>query len=408
MGAHTPWVSTKWVRAPGGPYFHNSWFAFKKGQPLVTLIVTFDCVLWSAAVFRHCSALFSGLKSLLHNGCSWCICCFCIVISYCSIKIIENNKNYISEDTGLKRHVFSTKWVCIPPWSLQNGRACPHGLYFHVHVLFFFAQSSGSIDGDDVSYPLWFASVSTHSGVLLSGWSLYTMGVHCACVVCALLFNIVPVKSSNTDEDHLSIWYSNKKRFSLQNGFAWGTSYPEKVAIIPSGIILWNFHVLSCVWFLFFTKKVFWNSKRSPKVLYKMTPGVDVFPVCDFCSLQKGFLGIQRGHFEIQRGHPRFFTKWPLGIFRCPKIWPQFWLYWFILMVFFWQTVPLYKMGTLSFLNLCPTTKWDGPAKWGWTYPTCRNTLLGTPLGPLQNAPPPTPRGKLTGGSNACNTMLCN
>ena len=70
------------------------------------------------------------------------------------------------------------------------------------------------------------------------------MGVHCVCVVFALLFNIVPVKSSNTDEDHLSIWYSKKKRFSLQNGFAWGTSYPEKVAIIPSSIILWNFHVL--------------------------------------------------------------------------------------------------------------------------------------------------------------------
>ena len=35
-----------------------------------------------------------------------------------------------------------------------------------------------------------------------------------------------------------------KKWFSLQNGFAWGTSYPEKVAIIPSSIILWNFHVL--------------------------------------------------------------------------------------------------------------------------------------------------------------------
>ena len=36
----------------------------------------------------------------------------------------------------------------------------------------------------------------------------------------------------------------------------------------------------SCVWFLFFTKRVFgnskrslWNSKRSPKILYKMTPG---------------------------------------------------------------------------------------------------------------------------------------
>ena len=112
-----------------------------------------------------------------------------------------------------------------------------------------------------------------------------------------------------------------------------------------------------------------------------------VFRVCDFCFLQTGFLGIQRGHFEIQRGHPRFFTKWPLGIFRCPKIWPQFWLYWFILVVVFWQTVPLYKMSTFSFLNLCPTTKWHVPATWGWTYPTCINTLVGAPLGPLQNAP---------------------
>ena len=42
--------------------------------------------------------------------------------------------------TGLKRNVFSTKWVCIRPWSLQNGRACPHGLYFHVHVLLFRAK----------------------------------------------------------------------------------------------------------------------------------------------------------------------------------------------------------------------------------------------------------------------------
>ena len=50
----------------------------------------------------------------------------------------------------VKKNIFSTKWVCVPPWSLQNGRACPHGLYFHVHLLFFFAQSSGSTDGDDV------------------------------------------------------------------------------------------------------------------------------------------------------------------------------------------------------------------------------------------------------------------
>ena len=64
--------------------------------------------------FRHCSALFSGLKSLLHNGCSWCI---CIVISYCSIKVIENIQNYISEDTGLKEM-----------FSLQNGCAYPLGL----------------------------------------------------------------------------------------------------------------------------------------------------------------------------------------------------------------------------------------------------------------------------------------
>ena len=93
----------------------------------------------------------------------------------------------------------------------------------------------------------------------------------------------------------------------------------------------------------------------------------------------------ERGYgFQDQQ---RFSTKWLLEVFRCPKIWPQFWLYWFIL-IFLGQTVPLYKMITFSFLNLCPTTKWHGPATWGWTYPTCRNTLLGAPLGPLQNAPP--------------------
>ena len=135
--------------------------------------------------------------------------------------------------------------MCIPPWSLQNGHACPHGLYFHVHVYFFFVdrlkirKAVVALMVIMLSYLLWSASVSTRSGVLLSDWSLYTMGVHCA-----LLSNIVPVKSSSTDEDHLSIYYSKKKWSSLQNGFAWGTSYPEKVPAIPSSIILWNFNVL--------------------------------------------------------------------------------------------------------------------------------------------------------------------
>ena len=52
-----------------------------------------------------------------------------------SSKNINNNQNYLK--ILVKKNVFSTKWVCIPPWSLQNGHACPHGLYFHVHVLFF-------------------------------------------------------------------------------------------------------------------------------------------------------------------------------------------------------------------------------------------------------------------------------
>ena len=51
-------------------------------------------------------------------------------------------------------------------------------------------------------------------------------------------------------------------------------------------------------------------------------------------------------------------------------------------------------------LNWCPTTKWHVPAMWEWTCSICRNTLVGAPLGPLQNAPPsPTSRGKLAGES---------
>ena len=266
--------------------------------------------------FRHCSALFSGLKSLLHNGCSWCI---CIVISYCSIKVIENIQNYISEDTGLKE-MFSLQNGCAYPLGLcKMGVRAPWSLFSCSCSFLFRAKQWQSTDGDDASYLPWFASVSTHSGVLLSDWSLYTMGVHCVCVVFALLLIIVPVKSSNTDEDHLSIWYSKKKRFLYKMGL--------------HGV----HHALKRLQY------------------YRLVSSCEIstsFPLCDFCSLQndlwgwcfscvwfcslqKGFLGIQRGHFEIPRGHPRFFTKWPLGIFRCPKIWPQFWLYWFILMVFF-------------------------------------------------------------------------
>ena len=64
----------------------------------------------------------------------------------------------------------------------------------------------------------------------------------------------------------------------------------------------------------------------------------------------------------------------------------------------FLKTAPLYKMGTFSCFNWCPTTKWHAPAMWEWACSICRNTLLGAPLGPLQNAPPPTPRGELEGG----------
>jgi len=45
------------------------------------------------------------------------VCCFCIVNSYCSIKIIENNKNYVKILFEKER------------FSLQNGCAYPLGLY---------------------------------------------------------------------------------------------------------------------------------------------------------------------------------------------------------------------------------------------------------------------------------------
>ena len=43
----------------------------------------------------------------------------------------------ISKFVPKKKWFLYTKWVCIPPWSLQNGSAYLHGLYVHVHVLFF-------------------------------------------------------------------------------------------------------------------------------------------------------------------------------------------------------------------------------------------------------------------------------
>ena len=105
----------------------------------------------------------------------------------------------------LKKIFFLYKMGVLPPWSQQNGRACPHGLYFHVHLLFFFAQSSGSTDGDDVHlcsmickcvYTLRFPAFGLKS--LQDGCAL--------CMCCfALLFNIVPVISLNIDEDYLSI-----------------------------------------------------------------------------------------------------------------------------------------------------------------------------------------------------------
>ena len=66
-------------------------------------------------------------------------CCFCIVIQCCSTKMIKKQWEP-SQNVLLKRNGFSTKGVCIPPWSLQNGSAYPHGLYVNVHVLFFFLR----------------------------------------------------------------------------------------------------------------------------------------------------------------------------------------------------------------------------------------------------------------------------
>ena len=89
----------------------------------------------------------------------------------------------------VKKNIFSTKWVCVPPWSLQNGRACPHGLYFHVHLLFFFAQSSGSTDGNDVHLKCMFYDLQVCLHVKVScfrievstGWVCiaYVLFLHC-------------------------------------------------------------------------------------------------------------------------------------------------------------------------------------------------------------------------------------
>ena len=137
---------------------------------------------------------------------AWCMCCFCIVISYCSIKnhqIISKiiriiwrywfKKKCFLYKMGVHTPLVSAKWACVPPWSLFSC-SCSFSRNAVVALMVIM-----------LSYLLWSASVSTRSGVLLSDWSLYRMGVHCVCVVFVLVFDIVPLKSSNTDENHLSI-----------------------------------------------------------------------------------------------------------------------------------------------------------------------------------------------------------
>ena len=78
---------------------------------------------------------------------------------------------------------------------------------------------------------------------------------------------------------------------------------------------LWGW-CFSCVWFLFFTKRVFgnskrslWNSKRSPKILYKMTPGD--FQVPKNMTTILIILIYFDGFFFGKRCH---FTKWVLSV----------------------------------------------------------------------------------------------
>ena len=86
--------------------------------------------------------------------------------------------------------------------------------------------------------------------------TLYTMGVHGVCVVSALLFKIVPLKSSKNNENHLKI-SDCKEICSLQNGRAY-----RLVAGCGAGVLY---------------KMGLWIS-RSPKVLYKMTRGIFKMP----------------------------------------------------------------------------------------------------------------------------------
>ena len=161
------------------------------------------------------------------------------------------------------------------------------------------------------------------------------MGVHCVCVVFALLFNIVPLKSSNTDEDHVSIWYSKKKWFSLQNGFAWGTSYPEKVAIIPSSIILWNFHVL-------------FSPPQSFPILSNFEAKICTQCACmvyvcfcivnSYCSIKiiennKNYLKIlfEKERFSLQNG-----CAYPLGLYKMGMHAPMVSIFMFMFFSFSW------------------------------------------------------------------------
>ena len=244
------WRSSKRMifKKRNGLLYKNG-FAWGTSYPEKVAIIPSSIILWNFHVLFSPPQSFPILSNFEAKICTECACMvYVLFLHYYFILFHQNhrnNKNYISEDTCLKKM-----------FSLQNGCAYPLGLCkmgvrapmvsIFMFMFFSFSRKAGvALMVMMLSYLLWFASVSTHSGVLLSDWSLYTMGVHCVCVVFALLLNIVPVKSSNTDEDHLSIWYLKKKKwFSLQNGFAWGTSYPEKVAIIPSSIFLWNFHVL--------------------------------------------------------------------------------------------------------------------------------------------------------------------
>ena len=157
-----------------------------------------------------------------------------IVISYCSIKIIENNKNYLKILFEKER------------FSLQNGCAYPLGLCkMGMHtpmvsifmLMFFFAQRSGSTDGDDVELsPMICKCFYTLRCPAFGLIFLHNGCAWCTCCFCSVIQLCFTKIIKKTWELSKSILFEKETVFSakwvrilpesLQNGCAmWGSLF---------------------------------------------------------------------------------------------------------------------------------------------------------------------------------------